>query len=154
MQRAALLAAVGAKFPSAALDDAPQHPEVRIPRSEFRALMEWLHSEPAVLLDYPMSMTAVDWPEQGLITCVYHLFSLEHGHKLVVKCDAQRAEPSLPTVSDLWRGCEWFEREVYDLFGVVFEDHPDLRRIMLTDDWVGFPLRKDYKDSRIAGKPY
>ena len=154
MERPALLAAVQARFPAVTLDDAPQHLEARVPRDGFRALMEWLHSDPALALDYPMCMTAVDWPEQKVITCVYHLYSFVHGHKLVVKCDADRADPRMPTVSDLWRGCEWFEREVFDLFGVVFESHPDLRRIMLTDDWVGFPLRKDYKDSRIAGKTY
>jgi NADH:ubiquinone oxidoreductase subunit C len=155
MERAALLDAVRAAFPEAvAADPAPQHAEVKVPRERFRALMQWLHNDPATALDYPMSMTAVDWPEQGVITCVYHLSSVALGHKLVVKCDAVRSDPRIETVSDLWRGCEWFEREVFDLFGVVFEGHPDLRRIMLTDDWVGYPLRKDYRDSRIAGKAY
>jgi NADH-quinone oxidoreductase subunit C len=154
MERQALLDQVLAACPEAAVDNAPQLPEAKVPRARFRALMERLHSDPALSFDYPMCMTAVDWPEQGVITCVYHLYSFAHGHKLVVKCDADRADARMPTVSDLWRGCEWFEREVYDLFGVVFEDHPDLRRIMLTDDWVGFPLRKDYRDSRIAGKTY
>jgi NADH/F420H2 dehydrogenase subunit C len=154
MERQALLDAVAAAFPGLAVDNAPQLPEVKVPRASFRALMEGLHAAPDLAFDYPMCMTAVDWPEQNAITCVYHLYSFAHGHKLVVKCDTDRADARLPTVSDLWRGCEWFEREVYDLFGVVFEDHPDLRRIMLTDDWVGFPLRKDYRDSRIAGKTY
>ncbi|HTB23455.1 MAG TPA: NADH-quinone oxidoreductase subunit C [bacterium] len=154
MERQALLDAVLALCPEAAADNAPQLPEVKVPRARFRALMEHLHSDPALALDYPMCMTAVDWPEQAVITCVYHLYSFPHGHKLVVKCDADRSDARMPTVSDLWRGCEWFEREVYDLFGVTFEGHPDLRRIMLTDDWVGFPLRKDYRDSRIAGKTY
>jgi NADH/F420H2 dehydrogenase subunit C len=154
MQRAELLAAIQSRLPSAGVDAATQYPEVKVPRAEFRALMEFLRQEGSLGFDYPMSMTAVDWPEQGAITCVYHLYSLARAHALVVKCDTDRADPRLPTVSDLWRGCEWFEREVYDLFGVVFEGHPDLRRIMLTDDWVGYPLRKDYRDSRIAGKPY
>ncbi len=154
MERAELLAAVVAACPTAAVDAAPQLPEAKVPREAFRPLMERLKADPALAFDYPMSMTAVDWPEAGAITCVYHLASMAHGHKIVVKCDADRARPEVPTVSDLWRGCEWFEREVYDLFGVVFTDHPDLRRIMLTDDWVGYPLRKDYRDSRIAGKPY
>jgi NADH:ubiquinone oxidoreductase subunit C len=167
MERQALFAAVQARCASAAPllaaaapgspatpGPEPQHAEVKVPRADFRALMEALHGDPALDFDYPMSMTAVDWPEAGVITCVYHLYSLSCGHKLVVKCDAERAEAKMATVSDLWRGCEWFEREVYDLFGVVFEGHPDLRRIMLTDDWVGFPLRKDYRDSRIAGKTY
>jgi len=154
MERAALAAALAGAFPDAAVDPAGQHLEIRVPRAAFRGVMERLHADPAFALDYPMSMTAVDWPDLKAITCVYHLYSMAHGHALVVKCDADRADPRVPTVSDLWLGCEWFEREVFDLFGVAFEDHPDLRRIMLTDDWVGYPLRKDYKDSRIAGKPY
>ncbi len=154
MDREALGAAVAAACPDAKVDLAPALAEVTVPRGSFRGLMESLKSDGALAFDYPMCMTAVDWPERGVITCVYHLYSFAHGHKLVVKCDAERAAPELPTVSDLWRGCEWSEREVYDLFGVVFTDHPDLRRIMLSDDWVGFPLRKDYRDSRIAGKPF
>jgi NADH-quinone oxidoreductase subunit C len=156
MEREALLKAVSAKFPAAeavVTDPPTQLPEVKVTLEQFRPLMEWLHNG-ELKLDFPMSMTAVDWLEEKKITCVYHLFSMDLRHKLVVKCDLDRENPSIPTVGDLWRGCEWFEREVFDLFGVKFEDHPDLRRIMLTDDWVGYPLRKDYKDSRIAGKPY
>lgn len=154
MERAALLAAVQAAEPLAAVDNAAQWPEAKVPLVRFRSLAQALHDDPAFGFDYPLSMTAVDWLAENKITCVYHLYSMAHRHTLVLKCDLDRAAPSIPTVCDLWRGCEWFEREVYDLFGVVFEEHPDLRRIMLTDDWVGHPLRKDYKDSRIAGKPY
>ena len=154
MDRQEILGAVQARFEGAAVDNAPQHPTVKVDLGRFRELMRWLHDDPAMALDYPLSMTAVDWPEQAKITCVYHLYSMQHRHTLVVQCDTDRADPVIATVSDLWRGCEWFEREVFDLFGVRFEGHPDLRRIMLTDDWVGYPLRKDYKDSRIAGKPY
>ena len=154
MDRLAMLAAVQAAEPAAAVDNAPQWPEASVPLARFRALAQKLHDDPAFGFDYPLSMTAVDWLADNRITCVYHLYSMAHRHTLVLKCDLDRATPSIPTVSDLWRGCEWFEREVFDLFGVAFEEHPDLRRIMLTDDWVGYPLRKDYKDSRIAGKPY
>jgi len=155
MEREALQQAIKAKFPETEVgDSATQLPEIKFSHAKFREAMQWLHDDEAFSLDFPMSMTAVDWPEEKKITCVYHLYSMKHGHKLVVKVDADREKPSVPTVSDLWKGCDWFEREVFDLFGVVFEDHPDMRRIMLTDDWVGYPLRKDYKDSRIAGKPY
>src|SRR5262245_42263975 len=156
MERDALLQAVTAKFPAAVAvvaEPPTQLPELKVPKENFRALMEWLHNG-ELSLDFPMSMTAADYLETKTITCVYHLYSMKLNHKLIVKCDLDREKPSIPTVCDLWRGCEWFEREVFDLFGVNFEDHPDLRRIMLSDDWVGYPLRKDYKDSRIAGKPY
>jgi NADH:ubiquinone oxidoreductase subunit C len=58
-----------------------------------------------------------------------------------------KASPSIPTVSDIWKAAEFYEREIFDLFGIKFENHPDMRRIFLDDDWVGHPLRKDYKDS-------
>jgi NADH:ubiquinone oxidoreductase subunit C len=65
---------------------------------------------------------------------------------IVVKVKLDREKPEVSTVCDIWRGAEMFEREVYDLFGVIFLEHPDLRRLLLTDDWVGYPLRKDYED--------
>lgn len=154
MERDALFQAITAKFPEAQPAENLQFPELKVPKEKFRGLMEFLHDDPALKLDYPMCQTAVDWLEEKKITVAYHLFSVDHRHKLVVKVDLERDKPSLPTVSDLWRGCEWFERETYDMYGVVFEYHPDMRRLMLTDDWVGHPLRKDYKDSRIAGKAF
>jgi NADH:ubiquinone oxidoreductase subunit C len=152
MEKAALVEAIKASFPELTPVESGGLPEFKVSAEAFRPLMERLRSDPSFAFDYPMDMTAVDWPDAGVITCVYHLYSLTHGHKLVVKLDALRSAPHAPTVADLWPACDWFEREVYDLFGVVFDRHPDLRRILLTDDWVGFPLRKDYRDSRIAGK--
>lgn len=155
MDKEQLIAAVTAKFPEVTVDAAVANlPSVIVPLAKFRALMEFLNSDAQLKFDYPMCQTAVDWPEQKKLVSTYHLYSMDHKHKLVVKCELERENPLIPTVSDLWAGCEWFERETYDLFGIVFENHPDLRRIMLTDDWVGFPLRKDYRDSRIAGKPF
>jgi NADH/F420H2 dehydrogenase subunit C len=155
MERDALLQRVTALAEGAVAGAAEtQLPEVTVPVLKFRGFMEKLKSEADLSFDFPMNMTAVDWPEEKKITCVYHLYSMANKHKLVVKVDADREKPVVPTVSDLWKGCDWFEREVFDMFGVVFEGHPDMRRILMTDDWVGFPLRKDYKDSRIAGKPY
>jgi NADH/F420H2 dehydrogenase subunit C len=149
-----LVAAVGAKFPEVSGKAEGPLATVFVPLGRFREVMAWLHDDKAMALDYPMSQTAVDYPAEKKLTSVYHLFSMTHAHKLVVKVDLDREKPVIPTVSDLWRGCDWFERETYDMFGIVFENHPDLRRIMLTDDWVGFPLRKDYEDSRIATKPF
>jgi NADH:ubiquinone oxidoreductase subunit C len=79
---------------------------------------------------------------------VYHLTSTTLHHTVVLRVVlADKANPSVATVSDLWAGAEYFEREAYDLLGIRFENHPDLRRLFLEDDWVGYPLRKDYKDS-------
>jgi NADH-quinone oxidoreductase subunit C len=89
----------------------------------------------------------VDWPKRNVIEVVYHLFSYRHRHAIVLKVEVDRAAARVPTVEGVWKAANWFEREVYDLFGVEFTGHPDLRRIMLPDDWVGHPLRKDYLEA-------
>lgn len=89
-------------------------------------------------------LTALDWPKEEKIQLVYHLFSYAHNHQIVLKVDLPRANPKIATVEGIWKVANWFEREVYDLFGVIFEGHSDLRRIMLPEDWIGYPLRKDY----------
>jgi NADH/F420H2 dehydrogenase subunit C len=95
-------------------------------------------------LDYCSFVSAVDWPAEGVFEVAYHLFSTAARHELLLKVKVPRAVPVVPSVTGIWRGADWHERETYDLFGIVFEGHPDLRRIMMTDDWVGHPLRKDY----------
>jgi NADH-quinone oxidoreductase subunit C len=95
-------------------------------------------------LDYLFCVTAVDWRTH--LTIVYHLTSTIHRHTLVVKVKLDREHPVIRTVSDLWRTAEFHEREAFDLFGVQFTGHPDLRRLFMTDDWNGWPLRKDYED--------
>ena len=89
-------------------------------------------------------LTALDWPKEEKIQVVYHLFSYTHNHQIVLKADLPRDNPKIATLENVWKVANWFEREVYDLFGVIFEGHTDLRRIMLPEDWVGYPLRKDY----------
>jgi NADH-quinone oxidoreductase subunit C len=89
-------------------------------------------------------LTALDWPKEEKIQVVYHLFSYKHNHQIVLKVDLPRDNPKIATVEGVWKVANWFEREVYDLFGVIFDGHSDLRRIMLPEDWTGYPLRKDY----------
>jgi NADH:ubiquinone oxidoreductase 27 kD subunit len=88
--------------------------------------------------------TCVDWKTH--FTMVYHLTSTVHRHTVVIKAKVDRAKPEIETVCDIWRTAEFLEREVYDLFGVRFLNHPDLRRLVLTEDFVGHPLRKDFED--------
>lgn len=98
----------------------------------------------ALDFDYLFCVTAVDWRTH--FTMVYHLTSTSHRHTLVVKVKLDHDRPVIRTVSDIWRTAEFHEREAYDLFGVEFTDHPDLRRLFMTDEWKGWPLRKDYED--------
>jgi NADH-quinone oxidoreductase subunit C len=92
------------------------------------------------------TVTGVDrFPAEPRFEVVYHLHSLERNERLRVKCRLPGNAPSIETVTSVWRSANWYERETFDLFGIEFRNHPDLRRIMLPDDWEGHPLRKDYK---------
>jgi NADH-quinone oxidoreductase subunit C len=91
------------------------------------------------------SVTAVDrYPAEPRFEVVYHLHSIERNSRLRLKARLSGSEPSIESVCSVWRGANWYEREVFDLFGITFTGHPDLRRIMMPDDWEGYPLRKDY----------
>jgi len=107
----------------------------------------FLKATPGLEFDHCNDLTGLDWPKRNLIEVVYHLFSYRHRHGLVLKVELDRASPRLPSVTGIWKAANWLERECYDMFGVVFEGHPDLRRILLPDDWQGFPLRKDYAEA-------
>jgi NADH-quinone oxidoreductase subunit C len=104
----------------------------------------FLRDDPTLKFEVLSDLTAVDWPKEEKIQIVYHLFSYSQRHQIVLKVDLPRDNPKIATTEGLWKVANWFEREIYDLFGVIFEGHSDLRRIMLPEDWVGYPLRKDY----------
>ena len=106
-----------------------------------------LRDDPALLFDFLHNVTAVDWIKQNRIDVVYHLWSYPLKHEAVVKIELDRAAPQVPSVAAVWKSADWNEREQYDLLGVEFIGHPDLRRIMLPDDWPGHPMRKDYKEA-------
>jgi len=91
------------------------------------------------------TITAVDWyPEEPRFEVVYHLHSPERNERVRLKCRVTGENPEIDSVTAIWRGANWYERETFDLFGIRFRNHPDLRRIMLPEDWEGYPLRKDY----------
>ena len=103
-----------------------------------------LKSDPELRFDCLSNLSGVDYPKQGHIQVVYHFFSYPHRHAFVLKANANRDDPVVATVSGVWSTADWMEREVYDLFGVTFTGHPDLRRILMPEDWPGHPLRKDF----------
>ena len=91
------------------------------------------------------SVTAVDWhPAEPRFEVVYHLHSLERNQRLRLKCRVGGSAPEIDSVTPVWRAANWYEREVFDLFGVVFRNHPNLQRLLMPTDWEGYPLRKDY----------
>ncbi len=106
-------------------------------------------------MDYLSNLTAIDYPPDR-IDIVYHLYSMARKHgPLPLKVSAPRANPLVPSVTPIWRGAEFQEREVYDLYGVTFEGHPDLRRILMWDGFEGHPMRKDYvpEDQDVLEQP-
>ncbi len=91
------------------------------------------------------TVTAVDrYPAEPRFEIVYHLHSIERNERVRLKCRLPGTDPQIESVTSVWRSANWYERETFDLFGIRFLNHPDLRRIMLPDDWEGHPLRKDY----------
>jgi len=101
----------------------------------------------AVEADFPMfiDITAADYLEiEPYFHVIYAVTSTENNAKLIVKVKVDRDEAKLPTVTGVYAGANWFERELYDFYGIVFDGHPDLKRILMPDEWMGHPLRKDY----------
>lgn len=110
-----------------------------------------LRDQEGYYFDFLSNITAVDYHPEPFFEVVYHLASLPYQMQLTLKVRVQRDPdesvlPELPSVSSVWKTADWHEREAFDLMGVFFTGHPDLRRILLPDDWEGFPLRKDYQD--------
>ena len=104
-----------------------------------------LRHDEATLFDFMFCLTCVDYPEHMIM--VYHLRSTTLKHEMVLKVKIEdRENAEVETLCHIWRTAEYHEREVYDLFGVKFLNHPDLRRILLDEDWKGYPMRKDYVD--------
>jgi len=104
-----------------------------------------LKEDASLKFDYLIDVTAVDYsPKAPRFEVVYQLHSMTHGHRIRLKVPVEEDDASVPSVVRVWRTADWHERETYDLFGIEFTGHPDLRRILMPDDWEGHPLRKDY----------
>ncbi|MBK7967207.1 MAG: NADH-quinone oxidoreductase subunit C [Bacteroidetes bacterium] len=110
----------------------------------FKKFALLLRNDNELQFDYLFCLTAVDWKTH--LSVVYHFSSTVFRHEVVIKVKIDKANPIVDTVCEIWRTAEFHEREAYDLLGVEFVGHPDLRRLFLTPDHEGFPLRKDYED--------
>ncbi len=119
-------------------------PFITVPVERLAEVCRFLQEDPEIRLDGFSSLSGVDWPEEGKIDVVYHLVSYLHGHLCTLKTRLARDNPKVPSVEAIWKAANWFEREAYDLLGIRFLGHPNLRRLLMPEDWVGHPLRKDY----------
>jgi len=121
-----------------------------VDREHVRPILAHLRDDPALAMDMLSDVTVVDHLrlEDPLVrerfAVVYQLYSLRHNHRFQVKARVPQDDPSAPSVFDLWKSALWGEREAYDMYGVEFEGNPDMRRLLMPEDYPGFPLRKDY----------
>ena len=106
---------------------------------------KWLRSDEKLYFDSLQCNTGMDLGE-GVLESRYNLHSMKHLHKVEIRIKVSAEKPDIPSVEQVWRVADWFERETYDMFGINFIGHRDLRRILLPDDWEGWPLRKDYEE--------
>ncbi|HLI79956.1 MAG TPA: NADH-quinone oxidoreductase subunit C [Candidatus Binataceae bacterium] len=105
-------------------------------------ICQYLKDDSATAFDCLSNESGVDYKDR--IEVVYHLFSYQNRHQVVLKVKLPRDGPTVPTLENVWKSANWMEREIYDLLGVTFEGHSDMRRILMPEDWVGHPLRKDF----------
>jgi len=143
MNREAMKEILEAQLAHPLFDETGEWLQLLVEGPQWKALASFLRQGP-MRMNYLFCLTCIDWKTH--LTAVYHLTATEHRQVLVVKAKLDAADPVVDTVSDIWRTAVFHEREVYDLFGVRFTGHPDLRRLILTDDFKGHPLRKDFED--------
>ena len=135
---------ISAKFPDAVqkVEECPGDPYVVVKRDALRDICLFLRDAPELQFNFLSCVSGVD--DKVTFWSVYHLYSIPLRHNAVVKVDAGRDDPWVPTVCEVWAGANWHEREAYDLYGIRYKGHPDHRRILLPEDWPGYPMRKDY----------
>jgi len=136
-------------FPKAELilEEVQPSPVIRVPREALVEVATALRTNPDLHFECLMCLSGVDKGTE--LQTAYHLYSMKNTQTVALRCTASKEDPNIPTVSHIWPTAEWHERESYDLIGIVYTNHSDLRRIMTPDDWEGHPLRKDYKAPEV-----
>lgn len=118
---------------------------ITVPAKDLWEIAKTLRDDDKLRFNNLMCLSGVHYQKENELGVTYHLHSTIHDHKLVMKVRVPEEEPTVPSVESLWKTANWHEREAYDLVGVEFKGHPDLRRILTPQDWEGHPLRKDYE---------
>jgi NADH-quinone oxidoreductase subunit C len=147
MEPMEIAAALAGEFPDEVIDERSFRGQVAVAvhRDNILDVCHFLYDDPRIEMNFLSDLCAVDFPDRALrFEVVYNLYSLGHRHRIRIKAPVPEDDLVIDSVVPIWRAADWFEREVYDLFGVTFRGHPDLRRLLLPDNWRGYPLRKDY----------
>lgn len=120
---------------------------ITVKKGHIKGMMQHLRTSPELYFDYLQDLCGVDYlgKKEPRFEVVYHLYSMKHRHMIRIKAEVPENDCSIDSVVEIWRAADWLERECYDMFGITFNGHPDLRRILLPEDWEGHPLRKDYQ---------
>jgi len=149
-----VLDALTARFGDAILSTSSDYGDevVVVGRDELLAVAEFLRDDPDMAFDAPVGATAIDWLGLGReprFEAVWMLRSTTHLHRIRIKVPLEEHDVKVPSLTGLWKGFGWPEREAFDMYGIQYQGHADLRRILLYEEFVGHPLRKDYpKDKR------
>jgi NADH-quinone oxidoreductase subunit C len=119
---------------------------VIVKKDRIKEMLRYLHDAPELYFDYIEDLCGADYlgKKGPRFEVVYHLYSMRHRHMIRIRAEVPEDDCAIETVSDIWAGANWHERECYDMYGITFNGHPDLRRILMPEDWEGHPLRKDY----------
>ncbi len=135
-----------AQFPNALVENETiEDHQVELKADQWLNVATYLRDDPKLSFDQLECITGVDMGVDQSLQSRYNLHSMRFRHKLEVVINLDRKNPQVPSIEQLWRIGDWFERETYDMYGIVFEGHRDLRRILCPEDWEGWPLRKDYE---------
>lgn len=133
-------------FPTASFEEGGEWITANIDANDLLSVMNTVRNNASLFFNYLFCLTCIDWKTH--LTIVYHLNSTQYRHTLVIKSKLDRINPEIESLSNIWRTAEFHEREVYEMFGVNFLNHPDLRLLILPDGWEGKnPMRKDFEDS-------
>jgi NADH-quinone oxidoreductase subunit C len=158
MDHDAILASLQQAIPGVPFEAAPSvdlHATVFVSRDDLPSVAPALRDHPDLAFALLAELTAADlWPREPRFEVIYVLVSFVHRRRLRIKVRVPAADAHLDTVSEIWPAANWLEREVWDLFGIAFDRHPDPRRLLMPEDWDGFPLRKDYPVQIRKGATY
>lgn len=134
-----------AKFPNSIVtQEEPTDQFIQVKSDQWSDAANYLRNDADLFFDSLQCITGSDMDNETL-DVRYNLHSMTHKHKIEIRIVVEKNDPKIPSIEQIWRIGDWFEREVYDMYGVVFEGHRDLRRMLLPEDWEGWPLRKDYE---------
>ncbi len=156
MDANAIAAAVGESIPGVQIEVAPSvdlQATLYVHPDDISRVLQAMRDRADLRFEVLAEMTAADyWPREPRFEVIYYLISVERRLRARVKVRLSGTDPHLPTATVLWKSANWLEREVWDMFGIAFDGHPDPRRLLMPEDWEGYPARKDYP-VQILKKP-